>query len=408
MHINSKFIGSTLILVGTTIGAGMLALPIVCADAGFCFAVLLIFLLWVLMTATALITLEVNFAFKENANSFSTMAETLLGKTGKTIAWFSLLLFLYAVIAAYIAGNGSLIAHLINPFVHLPTWSVALIYTVILGAAVFWSTRAVDHINRVLLSVKGILLISAIVFLFPHVSVVELSKDTSHLKYLFGAAPIITCAFTYHMVIPSLRNYFGSDHHKLRQIIILGTFIPLVIYLIWLYVVLGTVPLNGANGFIALIKNHGSIGELVHAIDIKVHNNKLVNFNINGFANIAMTTSFLGVSLGLFDFLADGFKLSNTRWGRLQTALLTYIPPMIFALFYPHGFVMALGYAAIFTAVLYIIYPALMAYKLRKHATLKSGYHFCGNNFCLFVIIAAGVAIIVLQILNSLNLLPHL
>lgn len=62
--------------------------------------------------------------------------------------------------------------------------------------------------------------------------------------------------------------------------------------------------------------------------------------------------NFLGVSLGLFDFLADGFKQSNTHGGRFRTALLTFVPPFMFAILYPQRFILALGYAAIFVAIL--------------------------------------------------------
>ncbi|HLB57498.1 MAG TPA: aromatic amino acid transport family protein, partial [Gammaproteobacteria bacterium] len=127
---------------------------------------------------------------------------------------------------------------------------------------------------------------------------------------------------------------------------------------------------------------------------------------INGFSNIALTTSFLGVSLGLFDFLADGFKRANTRIHRTQTALLTFIPPFLFALIYPHGFVMALGYAAIFVAILEVILPPLMVWKLRQSTTLHSPYRAPGHPLLLALVLLLGIAIIVIELLNSLHLLP--
>lgn len=63
------------------------------------------------------------------------------------------------------------------------------------------------------------------------------------------------------------------------------------------------------------------------------------------FADLALATSFLGVALGLFDYLADLFQRRNSVTYRLQTGAITFLPPLAFALFYPRGFVMALGYA---------------------------------------------------------------
>jgi len=140
-----------------------------------------------------------------------------------------------------------------------------------------------------------------------------------------------------------------------------------------------------------------SVGELIKTIYVIV-NNKWVTAGINVFSNVAMTTSFLGVTLGLFDFLADGFKRSNTRFGRFQTALLTFIPPLIFALFFPDGFILALKYAAFFATILVVILPALMAYKLRRNTELSSPYRVFGEKYLLFFIMAVGVLMLFAEI----------
>ncbi len=82
------------------------------------------------------------------------------------------------------------------------------------------------------------------------------------------------------------------------------------------------------------------------------------------FDDLALATSFLGVALGLFDYLADLFQRSNTVGGRLQTGAITFLPPLAFALFYPRGFVMALGYAGVALAVLALIIPSLLTWQL--------------------------------------------
>lgn len=42
------------------------------------------------------------------------------------------------------------------------------------------------------------------------------------------------------------------------------------------------------------------------------------------FSNFAVASSFLGVTLGLFDYLADLFGFDDSAVGRLKTALLTF------------------------------------------------------------------------------------
>lgn len=404
---NGKFLGSILLLAGTAVGAGMLALPMVSASTGFVFSTFLIIFLWALMTFTALLILEVNLAFKVYHNSFGTMAFETLGRAGQIVAWLTCLLLLYSLTSAYIAGNGSLLTTLIKHLFNFnsPDWINALLFTLILGVAVYWSTHTVDILNRFFISIKGILLLLTLILLMPHIQITRLIHQSGPIKYLWAAAPIFLTSFGFHTVIPSLTNYLGRDAKTLKRVILIGTIIPLIIYILWLAATLGIVPLYGRFSFYHVIQTHQSVGGFVSTLDQLIQN-KFVRFSINGFSDIAMTTSFLGVSLGLFDFLADGFKRTNSHFGRLQTALLTFIPPLVFALYYPKGFILALGYAAIFVAILEIILPALMVMKLRKSKTLTSTYRVPGGKILLMLVILIGIALITCQLLSVFHVLP--
>lgn len=400
MDIN-KLIGSTLIIIGTMIGAGMLALPMISAEAGFTVAATMLVVMWTIMTITGLLTLEVNLAFEEYANSLGTMAFKTLGVWGKFVSWLCTLLLLYALTAAYISGNASLLANVVELVLHIktPNWLNALVFLVVMGGIVFWSTKSVDYCNRFFLSFKGILLIATFVLLFPQIDFVNILREPHGNKYLLPMIPIFLCSFGFHPTIPSLSNYVGRKPRELKFAIICGSSTALIIYLLWLFITMGIIPLVGEHSFTSIGQ---SVGELIKSIYVIV-NNKWITMGINGFANIAMTTSFLGVALGLFDFLADGFKRSNTRSGRCQTALLTFIPPLIFALFYPNGFILALKYAAFFATILVVIFPALMAYKLRNNTKLSSPYRVFGGKYLLIFIMAIGVLVLFTEILALFN-----
>ena len=124
------------------------------------------------------------------------------------------------------------------------------------------------------------------------------------------------------------------------------------------------------------------------------------------FSNFAVASSFLGVTLGLFDYLADLFQRSNTVGGRLQTGAITFLPPLAFALFYPRGFVMALGYAGVALAVLALIIPSLLTWQSRKHNP-QAGYRVKGGRPALVVVFLCGIAVIGVQFLIAAGLLPE-
>jgi len=95
------------------------------------------------------------------------------------------------------------------------------------------------------------------------------------------------------------------------------------------------------------------------------------------FAATALGTSFLGVSIGLFDYYKDILKKkSNTLIITSASGLLTFVPPLLFALFYPEGFILALGYAAIAGVILALFIPQYlylkaMAYHQKKISLLQ-------------------------------------
>lgn len=72
---------------------------------------------------------------------------------------------------------------------------------------------------------------------------------------------------------------------------------------------MGVVAREGDNGLIALMSSDHATSGLTEALSQSVQNQWISGFWI--FTSICMLTAFLGVSIGLFDFLADGLKLKN-------------------------------------------------------------------------------------------------
>ena len=155
---------------------------------------------------------------------------------------------------------------------------------------------------------------------------------------------------------------------------------------------------------LAVEQNGESAGGLVRELS-RVAQDQYFNTFLHVFSDLALLTSFLGVALGLFDYLASLFNRKDNWLGRLQTACITFLPPIVFALYYPEGFVTALGYASIALAVLAIILPVFMVIKIRKQDANKSHYQAPGGQAGLFICFLYGSVIIVSQCLVSLHVI---
>ncbi len=106
--MNTKTLGCTLLIAGTTIGAGMLALPLASSSLGGPATLLLMIGLWGLMAFTAM--LQVEASLNTGKWYLHQLADHLLGPWGKRIASFCILMLFYSLASAYISGGSSLLA----------------------------------------------------------------------------------------------------------------------------------------------------------------------------------------------------------------------------------------------------------------------------------------------------------
>lgn len=419
----SKVFGSTLIIAGTTIGAGMLALPLASAGIGFSTSLILMLILWALMAFTALLMVELH-QFADNDATLHTLAEKILGTKGKWVASFAVMFLFYALCAAYIAGGGSQfnqrIFDLFN--LNLDNQLTTLVFTLLVAIVVTIGTHSVDKVNRVLFSLKLIAMVLVLSFLAPNITSQYLLSMPIQQGLIVAAIPVVFTSFGFHGSIPSIVKYLDGDVKSLRKVMLIGSALPLIIYIFWQGVTLGVVSQE-------TLLADSSLGALLVSLSQTVQQSNL-SVIVGIFADLALLTSFIGVSLGLFEFMGDSMGKHLGSAKRVKTAMITFVPPLGFALFYPQGFITALGYAAIALAVLAILLPTIMVYKVRnKPDTLamatsqnsptldsktdgnphtQSLYQVRGGSKSLIMAGGIGVLIIGFQLMITFGLLPSL
>ena len=248
-------------------------------------------------------------------------------------------------------------------------------------------THFLDKVNRVLFALMIGAMVLVLVSLMPNVTGSLLASTPLEFGLLLTALPVVFTSFGFHGSIPAIVAYLDGDTRKLKMAMYIGSCLPLVIYVLWLLCTLGVVSQSELHG-------NGELTALIDALSVTGFGSWLAQF-LNLFAELALITSFLGVSLGLFEFIRDT-TVGLLKGNRLYVALLTYLPPLGFALFYPDGFIMALGYAAIALVILAVFLPVAMVYKSRQVS--QEGYRAAGGNTSLVVCFLAGVVIIVAQL----------
>ncbi|WP_272673955.1 MULTISPECIES: tyrosine transporter TyrP [unclassified Providencia] len=401
--MKNRTLGSVFIVAGTTIGAGMLAMPIAAAGNGFLVSLAMLLVLWALMCYTALLLVEV-YQHESHETGIGSVAQRYLGSSGKFITGFSMMFLMYALTAAYVSGAGEIItSNLKSSFaIEMADWMGIVVFTVIGGGVVCFGTSSVDFINRILFAAKIVFLVIILALMMPHVEQQNLLAAPTEKVLILSAIPVFFTSFGFHGSVPSIVKYMGGDVKKLRVIFIIGSAIPLIAYILWQIATLGSI---GTTTFVGILAENAGLNGLLDAIKDVAQSGK-TELIAQMFMSLALATSFLGVALGLFDFLADLFRRQDNASGRLQTGLLTFGPPLVFALFYPKGFVMALGYAAIALSILALLLPSAMAFKSRTLNQRK--YQVLGGGLGLSLVFICGIIVIGVQLGIVFNILPNI
>ena len=394
---SGSVLGGILLVAGSCIGAGMLALPVVTGLGGFVPSIVMFLFTWLFMTTTGLLLLEANLALGYDLSLIS-LAEKTLGPIGKGLCWVLFIFLFYSLNIAYIAASGGVLqAIAIDTFnLVLPYWFGSALFTVLFGIVLYIGTKPVDYLNRLLMF--GLIIAYFALVLLGSTYVQRELLAHHQWIYSFAAIPLMIISFGFHNMIPSLAMYLKGDVKRLRIIIIVGSSIPLLVYLLWQAVMLGMIPLDG---LLRAFREGVAATEALRSIAGR----SWINSVAQVFTLFAITTSFLAQSLSLVDFLADGLKIPKVKQGRLALVALTLIPPFALAFIYPGIFIRMLNIAGGFSAViLFGLMPAMMVWVLRYRMKKKMPPIMPTGRLLLTIVLIVAIGIFALEAAQELGL----
>ncbi len=392
MAIHSRLIGAILLITGTTVGAGILAMPIAIGRAGFIPSLCTMCFCWVYLAYAAFCILEVALALPAKSNLIS-MATATCGRWGKAISWVAYLFLLYALNTAYIAVSANIFQNIIQAVTGYAASQILCILPllVIFGLLLRQGMHIVDVTNRMCMVGLGLSFVFLVVFAMTRLDVSYLTAV--NWSAALPSLSVAVTAFGYHIIIPSLVTYLHRSVKELSIAIWIGSLLPLVIYTIWQLAILGLVPLQGESSIEAAFAAGHSGTDLLKSIS----SNPLVTYVAEAFAFFVIITSFLGVSISLFDFLADGLKIEKRAGGKWKLFFFTFVPPLYFALTYPRIFFIALEYAGAYGVVILLaIVPACMVWMKRYVLHLPSPYTVPGGKLGLLVFLLISLSIMIM------------
>uniref|UniRef100_UPI0030D76DDD amino acid permease n=1 Tax=Nodularia spumigena TaxID=70799 RepID=UPI0030D76DDD len=380
--------------------AGILALPAVTLPSGVVPSTVLLIAVWLYTVISGLLLAEVcvNAMRLEGRLSVGLLAmvERTLGFVGARIAGAAYLFLHYALLVAYMTEGGNILVSGVSQVWGLqnipPAWVGTIAFTLLFGGIMYLGReKFLEKLNStfvaiVITSFLGLLLLGG-----GQVKTVQLL--THNWTALGSAVSVMLVALFFHNIVPVVVTQLEGDIPKIRQSIIIGSLIPLMMFLLWNAVILGSISpdIQSTGNFDPLqILRAGGAGEWLGIL-------------LSIFSEFAIATSFIGFVYGLLDFFQDMFPVVQGKpSSRLPIYSLILLPPMSLGAINPSIFFSALDFAGTFSiSVLGGIIPALMTWKQRQEPQLNSINQplVPGGRVTLIIMIAIASVLIIKQIL---------
>jgi len=395
-----SLLGAIALIAGTTVGAGILALPAKTFDAGFAPSAVTLLLCWAYMSASGLLIAEVNVntlcALEKNAVSLDSMAEETLGQAGARVSGAAYVFIHYALLIAYMLQGGNLLIEYLAALggASLPTVCGPPLFVLLAGGAVFASSeQQVETGNSLLFGGVLATFVALVALGAPNVDAELLAR--SDIGAVVPAVPIMVLSLVFHNVVPTVCYQLGCDLDKIRTAILAGSAIPTLMFILWNLVILGSVPPEAAAA--AAASGGSAVFDPLEGLRAS---GDAFGSVVRAFSLCAILTSFIGFVLGLVDYFADalsgplgidtslqakealstaeagtvegregGSAEAGARYTLVQKASLfacALLPPLATALYDPSLFFAALDNAGTFgILVLFGIIPAAMAWQQR-------------------------------------------
>lgn len=275
-------------------------------------------------------------------------------------------------------------------------WEAFLLFGVVFGAIVAIGPRSIDRVNIIM----SVAMIGSWLILIGSGGPEVKTQRLAYTKWpsMIFAMPVLFSAFGFHNVIPSLCTYLKRDRRALRISIFWGSVLPLIVYIIWQWLIIGAVPQE-------VISQTLKAGTPVTAAFQSVTGESYFVTVGRFFAFFAIVTSTLGVAFSMVDFLGDGFRIPHRKgMKRVGLTVLTFTPPFILATLNPDIFASALGVAGGFgEAFLNGLLPVGLMWVGKYTWKLRTDLKMLGNRALLTLLVLYGLFVMALEVVHLVS-----
>ncbi len=224
-------------LTGTIIGAGILGLPYVFSKAGFLIGIIDLLVLGFIALFINLYLGEVILRTK-TAHHLPGYAEKYIGKKGKYLMFISSLIFLYGALIAYTIGEGEALSFVLFGNLNF-SMMMSMIFFFVMLPIVYYGIKALERGETVGLIAVSATVLAIFGFFASKINLNNFTFISSNPIMWFMPYGAILFAFMALSALPELREELKGQEKKMKKAIIIGSLIPIVLYILFVVAVYG-------------------------------------------------------------------------------------------------------------------------------------------------------------------------
>ncbi len=355
--VMSKFVNSVFLVSGTAIGSGLISLPISAAKLGMRWTVAITLLAFLVAYKTSCLTVEL-MKNRGRPLSIVELSSEISGGIAKSISMSSLYALSLALLCAYFAGTSSIL----GSFFELSPMLSALVCIAVFLALFLTRAQVFNKLNSGMMFVLLTLIVCVICTIPVNGNGFNATPMNCDFATMMPFLPIIFTSFGVQNVCPYVAQNMGLDDMKaIKKVFLIGTLIPAIVYVSWIYAVLARVYVFDNALYIRVLEGNIDVGELVGSLCNSAYF-KFEAVILKLLSLFAILTSAAGTGVGLIT------SLKETVLGKSKTLILFVVIgiPTALTLLIPNAFIRILSFGGMIATTFVIFMPVFLNTKMRK------------------------------------------
>ncbi len=374
----SKVFGPAATLIGCIIGAGILGIPYVVSKVGLLAGIIEIILIGIAILFLNIYLGEIAVKTKDR-RQLVRYAEKYLGKNGKGLMWVSMVLVIYGALVAYTIKEGEFINALASPFFGGSPLIYSTIFLFLMAVLVYFNLNFIEKTESLIVVILMSIILFISVLAMPHINKANFTQFNP--QQIFVPYGVVLFSFLGFVAIPEMKEQIKKNKEMLKKAIIIGSIVPIAIYILFAFVVVGVTGNNTSDGAIL------GLGEILGY--------EMLVFGTL-FGIMTMMSSFIILAFSLKKMYEYDCSINkNLSW------FLTCTIPLIIILLGAKSFVKTIGFSGSLAGGLMGILIALMYMKSRKQKKVTKEKIICGILILLFCL---GILYEILSVLRLISI----